>query len=153
MEQILCMVEQAKGGMQAFSQAGKGALEEAQAVTRAGLENLRAAAGFTAQKAEEIEAATGMLQAKMAVIGATRDRLDASFALIGAVLGEIERVKLQLESDCPDARERCDRGETEAIFSASYTTEMEREVLRAALAGGPLPAAQQNLAGNDVELF
>jgi hypothetical protein len=30
---------------------------------------------------------------------------------------------------------------------------MEREVLRAALNGAPLPVMQQNLVGNDVELF
>jgi hypothetical protein len=39
------------------------------------------------------------------------------------------------------------------LFSASYTTEMERGVLRAALNGTELPGAQQTFAGNSVELF
>jgi hypothetical protein len=41
----------------------------------------------------------------------------------------------------------------EVLFGASYTTEIERDVLRAALTGRPVPVAEQNLAGNDVELF
>ena len=41
----------------------------------------------------------------------------------------------------------------EQLFSSSYTTEMERQVLRAALAGETLPVAQQTFEGNSVELF
>jgi hypothetical protein len=41
----------------------------------------------------------------------------------------------------------------EKLFAAGYTTEIEREVLRAALRGEPLPSQQLSLAGNDVELF
>jgi hypothetical protein len=39
------------------------------------------------------------------------------------------------------------------LFSALYTTEMERAVLHAALGGKALPAAQPTFAGNSVELF
>jgi len=46
-----------------------------------------------------------------------------------------------------------DAAEVEPLYSASYTTEMERDVLRAALHGTELPVAQQTFAGNDVELF
>jgi hypothetical protein len=39
------------------------------------------------------------------------------------------------------------------MYAASYTTEMEREVMRAALRGMPLPGAKALLEGNSVELF
>jgi len=39
------------------------------------------------------------------------------------------------------------------LYSISYTTEIEREVLHAALFGLPLPVAEAVSAGNDVELF
>jgi hypothetical protein len=55
--------------------------------------------------------------------------------------------------DDPGVKQRYDPDEMEQLFSASYTTEMEREVLRAALRGKALPVAQQTVAGNSVELF
>ena len=50
-------------------------------------------------------------------------------------------------------KDRYNTDEVAQIFSASYTTEMEREVLHAALRGVALPVAQQIFAGNSVELF
>jgi hypothetical protein len=50
-------------------------------------------------------------------------------------------------------KEQYDSAEIEQLFSAFYTTEMEREVLHAALDGTDLPVARQTFAGNDVELF
>jgi hypothetical protein len=153
MGEVLRLLECAGDGMKAFSHEGDKALDCAQEATRAGLESLRGAAEFAAEKAAEIEAATGRLQAKIAAIGATRDRLKKSFDSIGTVLSEIEEARRRLEADFPKARDLWDREEAEAEFSARYTTEMEREVMRAALDGGPLPAMHQNLAGNSVELF
>lgn|GEM_PF-2112050 len=152
-EEILSLTEKARDGMEAFSQNGKNGLRDAQAETRAGLENLRAAAAFASRQATEIEASIGELQVKIAAAGSTADRLDASFTCIDAVLNQIEALRRNFESDATPTLGSGEQAEMEAIFSAHYTTEMEREVLRAALAGGPLPQAQQNLAGNDVELF
>jgi hypothetical protein len=58
-----------------------------------------------------------------------------------------------LEVDHPDVKERYDAAEVEQLFSASYTTEMERDVLHAALRGTALPVGQPTFAGNSVELF
>ena len=58
-----------------------------------------------------------------------------------------------MEIDHPDVTERYDAEDVEQMFSAFYTTEMERDVLHAALRGTALPAAQQTFAGNSVELF
>ena len=59
----------------------------------------------------------------------------------------------KLESDESQMARRYDAAELERLFSASYTTEIEREVLRAALHGTPLPVLKQTFTGNDVELF
>jgi hypothetical protein len=53
----------------------------------------------------------------------------------------------------PSASGWCDTEAMKERYGSNYTTEMERVVLRAALAGGPLPIVQQNFAGNSVELF
>ena len=58
-----------------------------------------------------------------------------------------------MEIDSPGVKEGYDAAEVERLFSTSYTTEMERDVLQAALSGKALPVAQQNFAGNNVELF
>jgi len=62
-------------------------------------------------------------------------------------------VRHQLKLDHPEVEEVHDPSEVEKLFSASYTTEMERDVMRAALCGGPLPVVQQAFGGNAVELF
>jgi hypothetical protein len=72
---------------------------------------------------------------------------------VDAVLSEIERVALKLEMENPEVKGHCDAGAVEQLFSSSYTTELEREVLRAALRGGELPVAQAVLVGNSAELF
>ena len=120
---------------------------------RAGLDNLRTAAAFAARQAQEMKAATEKMQAKTTEVGDSVDLLDACFARIDAVLAEIEGVRRQLEIDHPEVKERYDAAEVERLFSASYTTEMERDVLHAALRGTDLPVAQQTFAGNSVELF
>jgi len=58
-----------------------------------------------------------------------------------------------LEIDHPAVKQGCDTAEVEQLFSALYTTEMERAVLHAALGGKAMPAAQSTFAGNSVELF
>ena len=152
-EEIQGLVDQARKEIDADTQAGKDGLQEAQVETRAGLENLRAVAAFSSEQATEIEARISELQAKIATAGSTGDRLNACFAQIDTVLNQIEDLKRQFESDSTGALGVSEQAKVEAMLSPFYTTEIEREVLRAALCGAPLPVAQQNLAGNDVELF
>ncbi len=94
---------------------------------------------------------------KIAEVGNTGTLFEACFGRIDPVLTEIESMKLQMESDQPELKERYedryDHAEVERLFSASYTTEMERDVLRAALRGKALPIARPTFAGNSVELF
>jgi hypothetical protein len=153
MQEVLNLEKQTNEAMGAFSEASNERLREAQVQTAAGLGNLRTAAAFAAGQAREMVTATEKMQAKTAEVGDTVDLLDACFARIDAVLAEIESVKRQLEINHPEVKDLYDPAEVEQLFSASYTTEMEREVLLAALRGTELPVARQTFAGNDVELF
>ncbi len=153
MRQIMALAEQTDQVMEAFSDASNESLRAAQAQTRAGMEGLREAAASAAAKATEMKTATDKMQAKIAEVGNTSDLLDSCFGRFDAVLAEIEGARGLLETSHPEAHEHCDPIEVERLFSAFYTTEVERRVLQAALAGAALPAAQQSLAGNSVELF
>jgi uncharacterized phage infection (PIP) family protein YhgE len=152
-EEILSLVEQARNGSGGAAQAGNDGLQEAQVEAKAGLDNLRAAAAFASRQALEIESRIGELQTQIAAAGSTGDRLDACFAQIDTVLREIEELRSQFESDSTGALDSREQADVEARLSPFYTTEIEREVMRAALCGAPLPVAQQIMAGNDVELF
>jgi hypothetical protein len=152
-EEILQLVEKTRGGMQTFSEGGDGALGMAQAETREGLKNLHIAAEFAASRAAEVEAAIARLQARVGVVDAARERLQACFNAIDGIRKEIEASPRQTAYAATQGLTRGDHAQVEEMFSASYTTEMEREVLRAALCGGPLPAMLQSLQGNSVELF
>jgi hypothetical protein len=153
MEEILLLVKQVEEDINQFSEVGNHGLREAQSGTRAGLEKLRGSAEFAARQAKEIEASTGRLQARTATIGAKADHLEACFAGMANVRKRIEDIGLDIEKAVPDALGRCDHAEAESLFATNYTTEIERQVLRAVVRGEPLPGRQVSLAGNDVELL
>jgi len=153
MRDLLILVKQTNQVMEAFSEANNARLHEAQVETRAALDNLRSAAEFAARQAQEMKFVTETMQAKSARVGDTGDRLEACFGRFDAVLAAIEDARYQLEVDWPGVQKRYDTVEVERLFSASYTTELERDVLRAALRGKAMPVAQQTFAGNSVELF
>ena len=152
-DEILLLVEQTQGSMQTFSESGTEGLRAAQAETRNGLQMLHSAAQCAVGQAAQVNASTMKLQDRIAAVSAARLRLEASFASIGAVHQTLEEARQQAPLFAPGAMARSDARAAESFFAAPYTTELEREVLRAALSGGPLPAADQNLGGNDVELF
>ncbi len=152
-EEMLLLVEKAREGMQVFSDAGSEALRAARAEASASLESLRTAARFAATQAIQIEGVICKLRGRISEVRATGDRLDASFALLGAVPHQIAEIKRQFEAEFPHVLGLSNQKELEATLSASYTTEMERAVMRAALRGDPPPPARQSFAGNEVELF
>jgi hypothetical protein len=152
-EEILGLVERTRGGMRTFSEGGVEALRLAQTETREGLENLHSAAEFAASRAAAVEASIANLQARVTAVDGERERLQSCFNALDDIRKESEEAQRQMGCGGPEGLTRGEHAKVEEIFSASYTTEMEREVLRAALCGGPLPAMQQNLEGNSVELF
>jgi len=152
-EEILRLVRRTNEVMAAFSDVQDNPLSEARMQTQAGLEALRAAAAFAARKAQEMKTVTGEMQATTTALGSAADHLDGCFRRLDVVLAETERVKCSLETKDPAIRGGYDAAEVEGLFSALYTTEMEREILRAALRGAPLPVAQPPSEGNGVELF
>jgi chromosome segregation ATPase len=148
--QIRTLVDESHATVEAFSESSYANLREKRAATRTGLEALREAAECADARGLAVEAAVRGLQARITEIGAAGERLESGFRRLEAVLDEIETLRRQLENAEGEIR---DTHAVEQQFSAHYTTEMERVVLRAALSGGPLPAAQQSFAGNSVELF
>jgi uncharacterized protein YqeY len=153
MQEIVKLVEQTSEVTKVFSPAGSEKLREAEAQTRTGLDNFRGAAGFAAGHAQDMKAATEKMQAKLQEIGKKSDRLDTCFGRCDAVLTTVDGLRHQLETDDPAIKKRYNAAEVEQLFSAAYTTELERDVLRAALHGKALPVAKPALAGNSVELF
>jgi hypothetical protein len=153
MAEILELTGKAKLEVHKFSAGENGSLDLAAAETARGLLDLREVAAFVNEKASQVETGTLKLQGSIASAGAARDRLAESFAAIRSTLGEIQEAKSRIESDYPQAKLPVDKQLVDALFSECYTTEIEREVYRAAISGGPLPTAQQSLEGNSVELF
>jgi methyl-accepting chemotaxis protein len=153
MKEILGLVEQAREAMNAFSSESAAALTAAQAETGEGLARLSDAAAQVDGFAHEIGEATEKLKGRIPMASAAAHRLEASFAHLDAARGEIEQVRNSFTGEHPHAEGNRDVHQMEVLFGGKYTTEMEREVLRAALSGAGLPAAQPNLSGNDVELF
>ncbi|MFP5228966.1 MAG: hypothetical protein ACLGXA_15220 [Acidobacteriota bacterium] len=150
--QIRALVEENHTTREAFSEASYAPLREARAATGSGLETLREAAAGAESQGRRVESAVATLQTRIAAIAGAAERLEAGFTRLGAVVDAIE--EMRQASDGPGSPASAgDQAALEARFSAEYTTEIERAVLRAALTGAPLPVAQQSFAGNSVELF
>lgn len=153
MREILGLVEETSEMMEIFSEARDKRLVEAQVQTRDGLKELQSAAAFAAGQAKDIQDVTEKMQAMSAGVATSGGLLTAAYDHIDGVLNSIEELKLQLEIDHPDVQHGFDVTEVEALLSPSYTTEMERDVMHAALHGMPLPVAEQTSMDNSVELF
>ena len=126
-------------------------LKGAQTATKAGLDDLHAVAMSVGEGTGHIEEAVARMQSGIFATGAATRSL-ASFVLpLATVIETVEKAERDLErghlSEAPD----CEKAER--IFSASYTTEMERQIMRSALYGTPLAAIQDCSSGNSVELF
>lgn len=153
MQEILALVKQTTAVTEVFSDAANEKLREAQVHTKTALDSLRAAAEFVAQKAQEMKSVTEKMQGKISEVSHAGDVLNDCFAQGDAVLAEVERLNRRLEIAYPNVKSRYNAEEVERLFSAFYTTEVERDVLRSALYGTTRPVAQQTSVGNSVELF
>jgi hypothetical protein len=152
-QEMMTLVEQIGHLMETFSEAGDERLRDAQIETRSGLRSLHAAAEFAARQASDIQLALGQMQAMGVGVARSGDVLDAAYGQIEGILSSLQSAQRQLQDSHSGTVDGRDVTEMEQLYSASYTTEVEREVLHAALSGTALPVAQAALAGNGVELF
>ncbi|MGA7522485.1 MAG: hypothetical protein WBW84_08375 [Acidobacteriaceae bacterium] len=154
MQEIRVLVEETRTTTEAFSGEAQEGLRGAREQTGAGLLILRETAGCAESRGRQIQEEAGALQGRVAEVRGAGERLERCLAQLGGVFAEVDAVPGAPGSVRTDGTTaRWDASAMERRFGSIYTTEMERAVLRAALGGGPLPAAQASLAGNGVELF
>jgi len=156
MRAMLELVEAGRATMGIFegSESLSAALEE----TERGLGVLREAARCAESRGKEIEQATRQLQSRIADIAGAGRRLDATMGQLTGVMETIEAAGQmggtpEAEAAMADDVSAEERAEIERMFSGSYTTEMERTVMRAVLHGEPAAMQPASFAGNSVELF
>jgi hypothetical protein len=147
------LVQQTNEVMEAFSEARSQKLWEEQAASDAALESVRAAAAFVASESAAMQMVMDQMQSNLATVGNTGNQLHACFKPLDAALEQMESLARGLETHDPQIRLKCNASEAERLFAASYSTEVERKVMAAALHGTPVPVLEESLAGNDVELF
>jgi hypothetical protein len=153
MQEILALAEENRATVETLA-AGTAALCEAQAETRRGLEQLCAAAASADAQGTAIAEAVDTLQEGLGDAASARDQLVASFAGLESIVDRLEEVEQQMgAAGRAGDIGKCDVAEMERVYGASYTTEAERAVLRAALGLGGMPVAEPAFAGNGVELF
>jgi hypothetical protein len=150
--QISTLVEQTNKVMDAFSETSSIELHKDHAQTEEALGAVKRVAVFVGKEAAEMQVVTEEMRSSVDSVRTT-DGLEACFKPLDRALSQIETISRSLQSEDQRMLERCDAQEVERLFAASYTTEIERDVLRAALTGAPLPVLQQSAAGNAVELF
>jgi hypothetical protein len=151
--EIMKLVQQTSEVMEVFSDARGQKLRDDQAASHAALENVRATAAFVASESAQMQVVMEKMQSDLTTGGDTGSQLHACFAPLDSALNQMESLIREFETRDPEVSRRFDAAEAERLFSASYTTEIERKVMSAALHGTDMPVLEQSLAGNDVELF
>jgi hypothetical protein len=152
LDQMLDVVKQIDQLMQAFSE-GSQSLRDDEVQTAAALGNIRDSAVLVAREAAEMQSIVGGMQANLAAAGRTGSELDAGFTFLEAARMRIEAASRILESNAAQPLDNYSAAELEEWLGRLYTTEIEREVMRAALHGTAMPALGESFAGNSVELF
>lgn len=150
MGEMSALVEASGAALEVFGEGRNEGLKGAQEEMQEALETLRRAGHCAETAGREIQEEIGGVQARIAGVGSARRRLESCFARLAEVLDAVEREEKRANAGAAGTE---DVEALERRFGAEYTTEMERAVLRAALAGGPLPGAEMQLEGNSVELF
>ncbi len=151
--EILKLVNHTTEVMDVFSDANCQKLAEGQKQTKAALNNVRDAAAFVGRTAEQMQSVTQLMQSNLSGVGGSGNHIEGCFAHLDTVRSRLEAMARALEEKDRGILARYDTSEAERLFSEFYTTEMERDVMRAAIRGAPPPVLQQTFAGNDVELF
>jgi hypothetical protein len=152
LERIETLVKETDEVMEVFSEASAGGVRHGQTETRGVLAAVRTAAVFVAAEAAQMQAVTERMQTELGRVGAVSEHLEECLSQLEAALGQIETLTRRLEAGDPHLAGHWDAAEVEKVFSPSYTTEIEREVMHAALRGTALPVPQQSLGGKAVEL-
>ena len=147
------LISQTNEEMEALSKGSNEKLRQAESEVKTVLDDLRGVAMQVAEGAHEVQIVTHSMQEGVVNIGKQLESLEGFFRGLDSVTAEVEAVISKLELQEPNLRARYDQGEVERLFAAYYTTETERDVMRAALLGSGLPEDQSALTGNGVELF
>ena len=148
------LIVHAEEEMKALCHGGDDGLEAAQVEIKDVLSKLKGAAEDVSGNASRIAAAVSGLRAKIESIRSEAHLLNQLVDSVAEALEHIECVRREIEAENPGVEMLLtNRAGLEQEYSARYTTEIERQLLRAALFGDPMPAAQAVVAGNDVELF
>ncbi len=151
--EILKLVTAANQLMEIFSDRSAAKMREDQVLTSAALAQVRAAAAFVAKEAAGMEVITVRMQSHLTAVENTGRDLEKCFGYLDQAVALIEKLNAGLQSSDAYVKEHFDSAEVERLFAGSYTIAIERDVMRAALDGTPLPVAAQAFAGNEVELF
>jgi len=150
---ILKLVKETDQAMEVFSKSSGEQVRQEQAESRVALDTVREAAEFVGREAAQMQAVTARMQAGLRAMGDPVERLQNSFRELNDFLEVIESLAVQLQMGNPELQSRCDFEEVERLFSAGYTTEIERAVMQSAIHGTRLPEITQSFAGNAAELF
>jgi hypothetical protein len=153
LNEIESFVRKADDLMGVFSDASEKTQEENRLQTMSILESVRGAASLVARDASQMQLLTETMQDNLSHFDRQGDSFEGCFDYLDSAHNRIEKLTRQLQMENPKIAGLYDAREVERLFSASYTTEVERSVMSAALYGAPMPVLTQSIAGNDVELF
>jgi hypothetical protein len=153
MLELVKLVEPARQFMHVFSEESGREVAQAGLQTRASLESLRSTANFAAGQARRMREATEQMHREIVAVRASGEVLASCYERFEGVKIEVEQALCALAVGHANWKAEFDAPEVERVFSASYTIEMERRVLRAALCGAPLPVEEAKFSGNSAELF
>jgi uncharacterized protein YqgV (UPF0045/DUF77 family) len=147
------LVQEVNQLMAVFSLDNGSRLRTQQGETHAMLQTVGDGAARASTIAADIDKVARQMRLIIKNVERETEELEKGFGEFELVLLNLDGTMKRIEAYDPDIAEQVDPAKVEDLFSCLYTTQTERDVMRAALRGAPPPLAQQPLSGNDVELF
>jgi hypothetical protein len=152
MADLLAASSSAEQANRAVAQATKESLAQSRRESRTGLELMQSGAAAAAEQGVRVEAAVSGLHREIETADGIARRLKDSLELMSQAIAEIEQAESEPQSDAELAHGDFNLQQFEQQCAATYTSALERQVLRAALYGEAMPRLQ-SAVGNNVELF
>lgn len=152
LDDILHSSAQAEQAHRTMTRVGIEDVEKARQESHMGLVALTNAATIAESSGGKIERGVAELHDRIAIVRCIADGLTQSVAVMQEAGEEIEMAE-EICGNRARALTEADRQQIEDRCAASYTSELERRVLRSTLRGEALPPAGATVTGNDVELF
>jgi hypothetical protein len=149
--EMRCLMDQARSAVESLTAKKDRELRDRRLAIAGALANLQADSRVTAADAAELGTLSSSLGRQIEAACSFSRSLGTLTEGLARSIGQLERLRRSVQVSANNCE--CNPAPLESEYSQMYTTEIERQILRAALYGEALPTPADAMPETSVELF